>query len=95
MNGDREMALTTGSLRHPNLRARLHGAMIRAAAASRINANGAGGVEVGSIYVMHFRGRVCGHTGFHFAHGLDDVTGIVLRALREPEPLPDGDGWRG
>jgi hypothetical protein len=72
----------TTSLQHPNLRAKLHGAMIRAAAASRVMPNGAGMHTVGNIDILHFRGNKAATSGFAFMVGLDDITATVLAALR-------------
>ena len=93
------MGITTGSLRHPNLRARLHGAMIRAAAASRRirwDRPSIGMVEMtNGVIVYHYRGCWTRRGFAFFDAKMRDITDTVLRALRESEPLPDVDGWRG
>lgn len=77
---EKTMAITATSLQHPTIRCKLHGAMIRAAARSRISPNGCGACAVGKIEVFHLRGE--NPRGFVFMSGLDDITKTVRKALR-------------
>jgi hypothetical protein len=74
--------ITVTTLQHPNFRAKLHGAMIRAAAFSRTAPNGAGMHTIGNIDVLHFRGNRAATSGFAFMVGLDDISETVVKALR-------------
>jgi hypothetical protein len=63
-----------------SVRCKLHGAMIRAGAASRVT--GFVGVQsFGRFTVAH--SREPGRGGFQFIHAGRDITTLVLRALRE------------
>ncbi len=73
------MALSVTSF-NDALRCKLHGAMIRAAAASR--ASGFIGVHSFGRFVVAHR-REPGHGGFRFIHAGRDVSALVYRALRE------------
>lgn len=73
--------LTSTSLRHPSIRCRLHGAMIRAASESRLHRIGVH--NAGSILVSHKRDRM---PAYKFLHQGKDITATVLAELRQPMP---------
>lgn len=80
--------ISTTSLQHPNLRCKLHGAMIRAAAQSRTSfAKYGAHFATQHIEVIHRRrlSHDCGPAGFEFQYNGLDITSTVLKALRTVE----------
>jgi len=71
------MSVTRTSIQHPNLRCRLHAAMLRATQESKEHRIGV--YHAGPILVSHKRDRI---PAFKFLHYNRDITGLVLAELR-------------